>query len=157
MCRYNVSVISDLGHDVCISLTRLLLIRVQHTYRRVAIMLFHTTRRYVPLLWLLLKRVRRTWACLLFHTSSFYLLPSLYYISPHTLKNAKPTNLKLESNNKEHGSSGSHTTICSKLAQLTLRNGHKYADSQARSQAGSQAYRCLGWRDRRVGVGVGVE
>ena len=27
-------------------------------------------------------------------------------------------------------------------------------DSQANSQAGSQAYRCLGWCDREVGVGV---
>ena len=54
------------------------------------------------------------------------------------------------------GSAGSHTTVCSKLAQLILRKGHSHADSQVHSQAGSQAYRCLGWCDHEVGVGVGV-
>ena len=55
-----------------------------------------------------------------------------------------------------HSSTGSHTTICSKLAQLILRKGRNHADSQAHSQAGSQTYKCLEWRDREVGVGVEV-
>ena len=54
---------------------------------------------------------------------------------------------------KQCSSTGGPTTICSKLAQLTLRKGHNYADSQAHSQAGFQAYRYLGWRDRGLGVG----
>ena len=48
---------------------------------------------------------------------------------------------------------GNHNTICSKLVQLSLRKGHNYEDSQAYSQGGPQAYRCLGWRDREVVVG----
>ena len=48
---------------------------------------------------------------------------------------------------------GSHNTICSKFAQLTLRKGHNSADSLAHSQAEPQAYWCLGWRDREVVVG----
>ena len=35
------------------------------------------------------------------------------------LLNRKPTTLKLESNNSKHSSTVSHTTICSKLAQLS--------------------------------------
>ena len=49
---------------------------------------------------------------------------------------------------EQYSSTGSPDRICSKPALLTLRKGHNYADSQAHSQAGSQAYRCLGWRDR---------
>ena len=56
-----------------------------------------------------------------------------------------------------YNGNGSHNKICSKLAQITLRKGHNYADSLAHSQAGPQAYRCLGWRDREVVVGVAVK
>ena len=54
---------------------------------------------------------------------------------------------------KQYSCTGSHNTICSKLAQLTLRKGRNYADSQAHSQAGPQTYRCLGWRNREVVFG----
>ena len=57
---------------------------------------------------------------------------------------------------QQHSSTGSHNTTCSKLVLLTRRKGHNPADSQAHSQAGSRAYQCLGWRDRAVGVRVGV-
>ena len=49
-----------------------------------------------------------------------------------------------------HSSTGYHTTVYFKLAQLSLRKGHNYTDSQAHSQAGSQACQCLGWQKRGV-------
>ena len=51
---------------------------------------------------------------------------------------------------KHYSCIGSHNTICSTLAQLILRKGHNYADSQAHLQAGPQAYQCLGWRGHEV-------
>ena len=45
-----------------------------------------------------------------------------------------------------HSSTGNHTVVYFKLAQLSRRKGHNYADSQA----GSQACRCLGWQKRGV-------
>ena len=57
---------------------------------------------------------------------------------------------------KHYSCTGRQNKICSKLAQLTLRIGHNYANSQAHSQAGSQAYRCLGWRDHGIVVVVEV-
>ena len=54
---------------------------------------------------------------------------------------------------QQYSCTGSHITICSKLAQLTLRKAHNYADSQAHLQAGYQAYQYRGWRDGEVGVG----
>ena len=57
---------------------------------------------------------------------------------------------------QQYSCTGSHTTVCSKLAQLTLRTRHNYADSQTHSHAGYQAYRCLSGRDREVGIRVEV-
>ncbi|CAN0360989.1 unnamed protein product, partial [Ascophyllum nodosum] len=42
------------------------------------------------------------------------------------------------------------TIVYFKLAQLSRRKGHNYADSQAHSQAGSQACRCIGRHNRGV-------
>ena len=82
--------------------------------------------------------------------NTFYLLYSLF-VSSHTNKSTKD-NLKF---NSQHSSFGSPTVIVYfELAQLSPRNGHNYADSQAHSQAGSQAYRCLGWQNRGV-CGIG--
>ena len=50
----------------------------------------------------------------------------------HTHEQKPKTSLKLRPNST---GTGSPTTICAKLAQLTLRKGHNYADSQAHSQA----------------------
>ena len=57
---------------------------------------------------------------------------------------------KLARFTSQHSSTGSHTTVYFKLAHLSRRKGHNYADSQAHSQAGSQACRCLGWQKRGV-------
>ena len=76
----------------------------------------------------------------------------LYFlmVSTHTNKSTKD-NLKFHS---QHSSTGSPTIVYFKLAQLSRRKGHNYADSQthsrARSQAGSQACRCLGWQNHGV-------
>ncbi|CAN0424792.1 unnamed protein product, partial [Ascophyllum nodosum] len=56
-------------------------------------------------------------------------------------------NLKFHS---QHSSTGSPTIVYFKLARLSRGKGHNYADSQAHSQAGSQAFRCLGWQNRGV-------
>ena len=77
--------------------------------------------------------------------NKFYLL---YYllVSSHTNKSTKD-NLNFHS---QHSSTGSPTIVYFKLAQLSHRKVHNYADSQARSQAGSQACRCLGRQNRGV-------
>ena len=67
-------------------------------------------------------------------------------ICPHTSKSTKD-NLKFHS---QHSSTGSSTIVYFKLAQLSRRKGHNYADSQAHLQAGSQACRCLEWQNRGV-------
>ena len=77
--------------------------------------------------------------------NKFHLLYSLL-VSSHTNKSTKD-NLKFYS---QHSSTGRPTIVYFKLAQLSRRKGHNYADSQARSQAGSQACRCLGWQNRGV-------
>ena len=77
--------------------------------------------------------------------NKFQLLYSLL-VSSHTNKSTKD-NLKFHSQNS---STGSPTTVYSKLAQLSRRKGHNYTDSQAHSQAVSQACRCLGWQNRGV-------
>ena len=71
--------------------------------------------------------------------SKFNLLYSLL-VSSHTNKSTK-YNLKFHS---QHSSTGRPTIVYFKLAQLSRRKGHNYAESQARSQTGSQACRCLG-------------
>ena len=77
------------------------------------------------------------------HTISFtYSL----LVSSHTNESTKD-NLKFQS---QHSSTSSPTLACFKLAQLSRRKGHNYADSQAHSKAGSQACRCLGWQNRGV-------
>ena len=90
----------------------------------------------------------------LFHTRSVHLLPSSYWTATHIHEEHSQLEVAL---NQQHSFTGSHTTICSKLVQLTPRKGRNYADSQAFSQAGSQAYRYLGWRDRGVGVEFGLK
>ena len=77
--------------------------------------------------------------------SMFHLLYSLL-VSSNTNKSTKD-NLKFHS---QHSSTGSPTIVYFKLAQLSRRKGHNYADSRAHSQAGSQACRCLGWKNRGV-------
>ena len=77
--------------------------------------------------------------------NKFHLLYSLL-VSSHTNMSTK-NNLKFHS---QHSSTGSRTIVYFKLAQLSLRKGHNYADSQAHSQAGSQACRCLWWQNRGV-------
>ena len=77
--------------------------------------------------------------------NKFHLLYSLLVFS-HTNKSTKD-NLKFRS---QHSSTGSPTIVYFKLAQLSRRKGRSYADSQAHSQAGSQACRCLGWQNREV-------
>ena len=57
---------------------------------------------------------------------------------------------KLARFTSQHSSTGNHTIVYFKLAQLSRRKRHNYADSQAHSQAGSQACRCLGWQKRGV-------
>ena len=79
------------------------------------------------------------------HTISYTWLYSLLVFS-HTNKSTKD-NLKFHS---QHGSTGSPTIVYFKLDQLSGRKGHNYADSQAHSQAGSQACRRLGWQNRGV-------
>ena len=74
-----------------------------------------------------------------------HLLYSLL-VSSHTNKSTKD-NLKFHS---QHSSTGSPTVVYFKLAQLSRRKGHNYANSQAHSQAGSQACRCIGWQNRGV-------
>ena len=51
----------------------------------------------------------------------------------------------------KHSSIG-HDTVDFKLAQLSLRKGHNYADPQAHSVAGSEACGCLGGQDRGVSM-----
>ena len=80
-----------------------------------------------------------------FSHNKFHLLYSLL-VSSHTNKSTK-YNLKFHSQNS---STRSPTTVFFKLAQLSPGKGHNYADSQAHSQAGSQACRCLGWQNRGV-------
>ena len=63
--------------------------------------------------------------------NKFHLLYSLLVFS-HTNKSTKD-NLKFHS---QHSSTGSPTIVYLKLAQLSRRKGHNYADSQAHSQAG---------------------
>ena len=77
--------------------------------------------------------------------SKFHLLYSLL-TSSRTIKSTED-NLKFHSH---HSSTGSPTVVYFKLAQLSRRKGHKYVDSQAHSQAGVQACRCLGWQNRGV-------
>ena len=67
-------------------------------------------------------------------------------MSLFTHKSTK-NNLKFHS---QHSLTGSPTIVYFKLAQLSRRKGHNYADSQAHSQAGSQDCRCLGWQNRGV-------
>ena len=64
----------------------------------------------------------------------------------HTNKRTKD-NMKFPT---QHSSTDSPTIVYFKLAQLSHRKGHDYADSQAHPQAGSQASRCLGWQKRGV-------
>ena len=71
--------------------------------------------------------------------NEFHLLYSLL-VSSHTNKSIE-NNLKFHS---QHSSTGSPTIVYFKLVQLSRRKGHNYADSQAHSQAGSQACPCLG-------------
>ena len=68
--------------------------------------------------------------------NKFHLLYSLL-VSSRTNKSTKD-NLKFHS---QQSSTGSPTIAYFKLAQLSRRKGHNYADSQAHSQAGSQADR----------------
>ena len=77
--------------------------------------------------------------------NKFHLLYFLL-VSSHTNESTKD-NVKFHS---QHSSTGSPTIVYFKLAQLSRRKGHNYADSQAHSQAGSQACRCLGWQIRGV-------
>ena len=77
--------------------------------------------------------------------NKFHSLYSLLVFS-HTNKSTKD-NLKFP---PQHSSTGSPTIVYFKLAQLSRRKGHNYADSQAHSQAGSQACRYLGWQNRGV-------
>ena len=77
--------------------------------------------------------------------NNFHFLCSLL-VSSNTNKSTKD-NLKFHT---QYSSTGSPTIVYFKLAQLSRRKGHNYADSQAHSQAGSQACRCLGWQNRRV-------
>ena len=79
------------------------------------------------------------------HTISFSWLYSLL-VSSHTNKSTKD-NLKFHSQNS---STSSPTTVYFKLAQLSPRKGHNFADSQAHSQAVSETCRCLGWQNRGV-------
>ena len=90
---------------------------------------------------------------------------SIYFLLISSLDRHKHTHTKNTKKQSEvslkqttiRSCTGSYTTICSsQLAQLTLRKGNNYADSQAHSQAGSQTYRCLGWRNREVDVAVEV-
>ena len=75
--------------------------------------------------------------------NKLHLLYSLL-VSSHTNKSTKD-NLKFHS---QHSSTGSPTIIVYfKLAQLSRKKGHNYADSQAHSRAGSQACWCLGWQN----------
>ena len=96
---------------------------------------------------LLPRRVQHASACPCSCVShnKFYLL---YYllVSSHTNKSTKD-NLKFHS---QHSSTGSPTIVYFKLAQLSRRKGHNYADSQTHLQAGSQACRRLGWQNREV-------
>ena len=112
----------------------------------------------ISLMRLLPVRGQRTWACL---TVSHKKCPFVSFLSfrnnyiPHIhTMNTKPIRSFTQTTTQLF--TGSHTTICSKLAQLTLGEGHNDADYQAHSQAGFQACRCLGWRDRQVGVEVKV-
>ena len=57
---------------------------------------------------------------------------------------------KLARFTSQHSSTDSHTIVYFKLAQLSRRKGHNDADSQAHSQAVSQACRCLGWQKHGV-------
>ena len=75
--------------------------------------------------------------------NKFHMLHSLL-VSSHTNKSTKD-NLNFHS---QHSSTGSPTIVYFKLAQISRRKGHSYADSQAHSQAGSQACRCLGGQNR---------
>ena len=77
--------------------------------------------------------------------NKFHLLYPLL-VSSHKNKNTKD-NLKFHS---QRSSTGSPTIVYFKLSQLSRRKGHNYADSQAHSQAGSQACRCLEWHNRGV-------
>ena len=77
--------------------------------------------------------------------NKFHSLYSLL-VSSHTSKSIKDI-LKFHS---QHSSTGGPTIVYFKLAQLSRRKGYNYADSQAHSQAGSQACRCFGWQKRGV-------
>ena len=74
--------------------------------------------------------------------NKFHLLYSLL-VSSHTNKSTKE-NLKF------HPQPSSTAVAPLKLAQLSRRKGHNYADFQTHSQAGTQACRCLGWQNRGV-------
>ena len=90
--------------------------------------------------------LRRILAVFSVSHNKFHLLYSLL-VSSHTNKSTKD-NLKFPS---QHSSTGSPTIVYFKLAQLSRRKGHNYVESQAHSQAGSQACRrCLGWQKRGV-------
>ena len=98
--------------------------------------------------------------------NKFQLLYSLL-VSPHTNKSTKKRSevslhniaqlvAQLSSTSSlpvtlhNHSSTGNHTIVYFKHAQLSLRKGHNYADSQSDSQARSQACRCLGRQKRGV-------
>ena len=99
-------------------------------------------------------RVQCTWAVCLFHTTrSVHVFPSfILSLDCHTHSQRAQSQSEVSLNH--YSCSDSHSIICSELVQLTLRKAHNYADSQANSQAGPQAYRCLGWHDREVVVRV---
>ena len=88
----------------------------------------------------------------LFHTRNVHLFPSVILTLVATHNKKHKDNLKFHSN-PIASCTGSHNTVCSKLAQLTLRKEHNYADSLVHSQAGPQTHWYLGRRDREVGVG----
>ena len=101
-------------------------------------------------------RVQRTWVYLTVSQKKCPLVSFLYYNWIATQAH-KETQSQSEVSLKQQSScTGSHTITCSKLAQLTLRKKHSYANSQTHSMAGSQAYRRLEWCDREVGVRVEV-
>ena len=78
-------------------------------------------------------------------TIKFQLLYSL--LVSHTQTRVQKT---IRSFTSQHSSTGSPTIVYFKLAKLSRRKGHNYADSQADSQVGSQACRCLGWQKHGV-------
>ena len=77
--------------------------------------------------------------------NKFHLLYSLL-VSSYTNKTPKG-NLKFHS---QHSLTGSLSVVYFKLARLSRRKGYNYVDFQAHSQAGSQAFQCLGGQNRGV-------